>query len=69
MPPPFMAALCESDVIERRQRDRRLAALSRFQYLYVGLPGLDGVEYAKGDNWLGVALSVLMKIPPDRVAW
>ncbi len=26
------------------------------------LPGLDGVEYAKGDNWLGVALSVLMKI-------
>ncbi len=43
--------------------------VSRFQYLYVGLPGLDGVEYAKGDNWLGVALSVLMKIPPDRVAW
>jgi|LSQX01.3.fsa_nt_gb hypothetical protein len=43
--------------------------VGRFQYLYVGLPGLDGVEYAKGDNWLGVALSVLMKIPPDRVAW
>jgi hypothetical protein len=38
--------------------------VSRFQYLYVGLHGLDGVEYAKGDNWLGVALSVLMKIPP-----
>ncbi len=40
-----------------------------FQYLYVGLPGLDGIEYVQGDNWLGVALSALMKIPSDRVAW
>jgi hypothetical protein len=43
--------------------------VNRFQYLYVGLPGLDGVKYVQGDNWLGVALSVLMKIPPERVAW
>jgi hypothetical protein len=41
----------------------------RFQYLYVGLPALDAVEYVQGDSWLGVALAALMKIPPDRVAW
>jgi hypothetical protein len=35
----------------------------------VALPGLDGVEYVEGQNWLGVALSALMKIPPGRVAW
>jgi len=43
--------------------------INRFQYLYVALPGLDGVEYVQGESWLGVALSALMKIPPDRVAW
>jgi hypothetical protein len=43
--------------------------VNRFRYLYVGLPGLDGVQYMQGDNWLGVALSALMKIPPERVAW
>jgi hypothetical protein len=43
--------------------------VNRFQYLYVGLPGLDGIEYVQGENWLGVALSVLMKIPPQQVAW
>jgi hypothetical protein len=41
----------------------------QFRYLYVGLPGLDGVKYVEGDNWLGVALSALMQIPKDRVAW
>jgi hypothetical protein len=40
-----------------------------FQYLYVGLPALDALEYLHGDNWLGVALSALMKIPRDRAAW
>jgi hypothetical protein len=43
--------------------------LLRFQYLYVGLPGLSGVEYVQGDNWLGVALSALMSIPRDQMAW
>ena len=43
--------------------------VNRFQYLYVGLPGLDSVQYMQGDNWLGVGLSALMKTPPDRVAW
>ena len=43
--------------------------INRFQYLYVGLPGLNSIQYVQGDNWLGVALSALMKIPPARVAW
>jgi hypothetical protein len=33
----------------------------RFEYLYVGLPALDGVKYVQGENWLGVALAALMK--------
>lgn len=41
----------------------------RFQYLYVGLPSLDGLQYVQGDNWLGVALSALMRIPRERMAW
>jgi hypothetical protein len=41
----------------------------RFEYLYVGLPALDAVEYVQGDNWLGVALAALMRIAPERVAW
>lgn len=40
----------------------------RFQYLYVGLPALDAVEYVQGDNWLGVALAALMRIPKDQIA-
>jgi hypothetical protein len=43
--------------------------ISTFRYLYVGLLGLDGVEYVHGVNWLGAAIAALMKIPPDRVAW
>jgi hypothetical protein len=39
----------------------------RFEYLYVGLPALDAIEYVQGDNWLGWALSVLMKIPKERI--
>jgi hypothetical protein len=40
-----------------------------FRYLYVGLPALDGLQYLESNNWLGVALSALMRIPKDRVAW
>src|SRR5207244_1723635 len=40
----------------------------RFEYLYVGLPALDAIEYVQGDNWLGVALAALMKIPKDQIA-
>ncbi len=38
------------------------------KYLYVGLPGLDAERYVPGNNWLGVALSALMKIPAGRAA-
>ena len=41
----------------------------RFEYLYAGLPALDGVEYVEGDNWLGVALSALMRVPEERQVW
>jgi len=40
-----------------------------FEYLYVGLPGLDGIQYVQGENWLGVALAALMRIPAESVAW
>jgi hypothetical protein len=40
----------------------------RFEYAYVGLPALDGQQYATGENLLGVALSTLMRIPDDRRA-
>lgn len=39
-----------------------------FRYLYVGLPALDAEEYVAGDNWLGVALSALMRIPRERIS-
>ncbi len=41
----------------------------RFEYLYVGLPGLDGLKYVDGDNWPGVALSALMRVPKERQVW
>jgi hypothetical protein len=41
----------------------------RSEYLYVGLPGLDAIEYVQGANWLGAALAALMRIPKDKVAW
>ncbi len=43
--------------------------INRFQFLYVGLPELDGIQYVQSNNYLGVALSALMKIPRDKVAW
>jgi len=43
--------------------------VNRFQYLYVGLPGLDAINYLEGNNWLGVALSALMRIPRERIVW
>jgi len=41
----------------------------RFQFRYVGFPKLDAAAYVVGSNWLGVALSSLMQIPPQRKAW
>jgi hypothetical protein len=54
------------DVYEERFWELRPV---HFEYLYVGLPALDAIEYVQGDNWLGVALAALMKIPKERVAW
>src|SRR5262249_6846494 len=40
----------------------------RFEYAYVGFPGLDGEQYALGENVLGAALSSLMRVPEERRA-
>ncbi len=37
-----------------------------FQYLYAGLPALDGEKYLQENNLLGVALSTLMKLPAEK---
>lgn len=37
-----------------------------FRYWYVGLPGLPATDYLRGDNWLGVALSALMRTPKGQ---
>jgi hypothetical protein len=37
----------------------------RFEYAYVGLPALDGEQFATGENLLGVALSSLMRMHSD----
>lgn len=38
----------------------------RYNYLYAGLPALDGLEYVAGENLLGVALTALMKVPGEE---
>jgi hypothetical protein len=38
----------------------------RLTYPYVGLPALDAEQYVRQDNWLGVALSALMRVTPER---
>lgn len=40
--------------------------VNTFRYLYAGLPALDAEEYVRGDNWLGVALAALMRMPAER---
>ncbi len=40
--------------------------LIRFRYPYVGLPGLNAADYIDRDNWLAVALAVLMRVPRER---
>lgn len=48
------------DVVEEYVGDFNVLTL---RYHYVGLPSLDAVQYAHGDNWLGVAFSALMASP------
>src|SRR5262245_40488013 len=40
----------------------------RFEYAYVGLPALGAEQYVAGENLLGVALSTLMRVSPERRA-
>ena len=42
--------------------------LLRFEYAYVGLPGLDAERFVTGEHLLGVTLSALMRTPPERRA-
>jgi hypothetical protein len=42
--------------------------LLRFEYAYIGLPALEGEQYATGANLIGVALSALMRLPAERRA-
>jgi hypothetical protein len=51
------------DVYEENFWDRRVL---HFGYAYVGLPALDGEHYLAGENVLGLALSVLMRLPAER---
>jgi hypothetical protein len=53
------------DAYEEYFWERRLL---RFEYAYVGLPALDGEQYATGEHLLGVALSTLMRVPAERRA-
>lgn len=38
-------------------------AVFTFRYRYVGLRALPAADYLRGDNWVGVALSALMRVP------
>jgi len=42
--------------------------LLRFEYAYVGLPALAAEQYVSGEHLLGVALSSLMRVSPERRA-
>jgi Domain of unknown function (DUF4351) len=53
------------DVYEESFGGRRLV---QFHFAYIGLPALDAEQYARGENLLGVALSVLMRVPEERRA-
>lgn len=53
------------DAYEELFWDHRLL---RFEYAYVGLPGLDAEEFVSGEHLLGVALSTLMRVPAERRA-
>jgi hypothetical protein len=53
------------DAYEEHFWDHRLL---RFEYAYIGLPGLDAEQYVSGETLLGVALSTLMRVPAERRA-
>ena len=51
------------DTYEERFWEHQLV---RFNYPYVGLPALDAEAFVRQDNWLGVALAGLMRVPKQR---
>jgi hypothetical protein len=53
------------DVYQEKYWDHTLVS---FSYAYVGLPGLNGEQYVAGEHLLGVALTALMHVPPERRA-
>lgn len=53
------------DVYEERFWERPVLT---FHYAYVGLPALNAADYLQSSNWLGVALSALMRIPEEQKA-
>jgi hypothetical protein len=53
------------DVYEEWFWEHRLV---HFEYACIGLPALDAFQYLHGSNWLGVALSALMRVPEERRA-
>jgi hypothetical protein len=44
-------------------------AVYRVRWRYAGLPALPAERYLASSNWLGVALSALMRIEPERKPW
>jgi hypothetical protein len=49
--------------------EARSEKLYRVRWRYVGLPALPAEMYLASNNWLGVALSALMRIEPERKPW
>jgi hypothetical protein len=43
--------------------------LGNTRWPYLGLPALEARTYVEGDNLLGVALSVLMRVGAEETAW
>lgn len=53
--------------IDEYQEDFGSLDVLRFRYLYVGLPGLDGIEYLQQGDEVSAALLSLMRVPIDQL--
>ncbi len=59
----------EDEELAQTEEEVESEELYHVRWRYVGLPALPAERYLTSDNWLGVALSALMKIEPERKAW
>ncbi len=59
----------EVEEVPAEEKEANSEALYTVRWRYVGLPALPAERYLASDNWLGVALSALMRIEPSRKAW